>query len=180
MFKIREITPMTNEFGSKGYDGIIEFDDGKTFLGNIIRTGDHGNEIMIFECSKEGKVSSWCEVYVAYPESISKELLEKQLKIFGESYEEGKRKEDLKYIKLENVSIPPKAEPINEFTDEQIKRILLTPKIKNKIEDIIKTQTGIVNAFDPEGYYNNKIEHNAIEEKESNTKSYNLTIEDGD
>ncbi len=90
------------------------------------------------------------------------------------------RKEDSKYTKWENVSVPPKAEPINEFTDEQIKRILLTPRIKNKIEDIIKTQTGIVNAFDPEGYYNNKIEYDEIEEKESDTKNYNITIEDGD
>lgn len=53
-------------------------------------------------------------------------------------------------------SVPPKAEPIQDLTDEQIKKILLIPKVKTTIEDIIKKQTGIVNAFDPEGYYRNK------------------------
>jgi hypothetical protein len=61
-----------------------------------------------------------------------------------------------KYKEICNFSVPPKAESIKDLNEYQIRQILLTPKVKNIVDDIIKTQTGIVNAFDPEEYYRHK------------------------
>ena len=78
-----------------------------------------------------------------------------------------------------NYSVAPKAEPINDLTDEQIKRILLTPKVKKIVEDIIKAQSGVVNVFDPEWYYNNE-DKVLKREEEAKAKPYILKIEDDD
>ena len=58
--------------------------------------------------------------------------------------------------KIRDFSAPPKAEPIQDLTDEQIKNILLNPKVKATIDEIIKHQSGVINVFDPEGYYRDK------------------------
>ena len=58
-----------------------------------------------------------------------------------------------KYKEICDFSVPPKAEPIKDLNDYQIRKILLNPKVKETIESIIKHQTGVVNTFNPDIYY---------------------------
>lgn len=66
-----------------GYSAVIE-KEGEYYLADISYTLDKGAECMIFRSDKNGKVDSWEEVYVEWPDTVTKDNLKKCIKEFLE------------------------------------------------------------------------------------------------
>lgn len=66
-----------------GYFAIIE-KKGEYYLADISYTLDKGPEVMIFKSDKDGKLTDYQEVYVNYPNAVTKDNLKKCIKEFLE------------------------------------------------------------------------------------------------